>query len=54
MTTCQPDEIVIKANPSNSGRVINTDHVHLSSCQIARYNKMPMPEPMEPVKCNYY
>lgn len=55
MTTCQPDEIVIRANPANpESRVIDTDHVHLKSCQMVNYKKMPLPEPMPAVKCNYY
>ena len=55
MTTCQPDEIVIKANPANpTGKIIDTDHMHLKSCQMVNYNKMPMPVPMEKVRCNYY
>ena len=54
MTTCQPQEIVIKANPSNHGRVVDTTPMHLSSCQMFRYKPMPMPPPMEEVRCNYY
>jgi len=54
MTTCQPGEIVIRENPSNSGRVIDTTPLHLPSCQMVRYKPTPLPEPMEPVKCNYY
>lgn len=54
MTTCQPDEIVIKANPSNSGKILNLEHVHLGSCQLAKYKPTILPEKMEPVKCNYY
>ena len=57
MTTCQPNEIVIKANPSNVGRVIDTDHMHLKSCQMVNYGKgtgMPLPVAAEPVRCNFY
>ncbi len=44
MTTCQPDEIVIKANPSNSGKILNLEHVHLGSCQLAKYKPTILPE----------
>ena len=54
MTTCQPQQIVIKGNPSNQGTVIDTSPQHLRSCQMFRYKPTPLPEPMEPVKCNYY
>lgn len=54
MTTCQPDEIVIKANPSNSGKIINLDHIHLKSCQLAKFGPTELPQPMEKVRCNYY
>ena len=54
MTSCQPKEIVIKGNPSNQGRVLDTTPQHLSSCQMFRYKPMPMPPPMEEVRCNYY
>ena len=54
MTTCQPQQIVIKGNPSNRGSVIDTSPQHLRSCQMFRYKPTPLPEPMEPVKCNYH
>ena len=54
MTTCQPQQIVIKGNPSNQGTVIDTSPQHLRSCQMFRYKPTPLPEPMEPVKCNYF
>lgn len=54
MTTCQPQQIVIKANPSNQGSVIDTSPQHLRSCQMFRYKPTPMPPVMEQVKCNYY
>ena len=54
MTTCQPQQIVIKGNPSNQGSVIDTTPQHLRSCQMFRYKPTPLPEPMEPVKCNFY
>lgn len=54
MTSCQPKEIVIKGNPSNQGKVLDTTPKHLSSCQMFRYKPMPMPPPMEEVRCNYY
>jgi hypothetical protein len=54
MTTCQPQQIVIKSNPSNQGSVIDTSPQHLRSCQMFRYKPTPMPPIMEQVKCNYY
>lgn len=37
MNTCQPKQIVIRGNPSNVGRVIDTTLYHLPSGQLARY-----------------
>ena len=54
MTTCAPKETVIKANPGNQGRVLDTSPQHLGSCQMVRYKPMPMPPVMEQVRCNYY
>ena len=54
MTTCQPQEVVIIANPSNSGRVIDLTPQHLSSCQMMKYRPISIPLAMEPVKCNYF
>tara|TARA_B100000575_G_scaffold272996_1_gene255556 strand:- start:414 stop:842 length:429 start_codon:yes stop_codon:yes gene_type:complete len=54
MTTCQPSEIVIRGNPSNQGRVIDTAPQHLKSCQMFRYKPTPLPPPMEQVRCNFY
>jgi hypothetical protein len=52
MTTCQPKEIVIRANPSNSGRVIDTTPQHLSACQMIRYKPIPLAPSAPGPGCN--
>jgi hypothetical protein len=37
MATCQPQQVVIRGNPANMGRVIDTTLYHLPPAQIARY-----------------
>ena len=37
MNTCKPKQIVIRGNPSNLGRVIDTTLHHLPPAQFARY-----------------
>ena len=54
MNSCQPKQIVIRNTPSTTGRVINTNMVHLPNCQMFRYKPVPLPPAMEPVKCRYY
>jgi hypothetical protein len=54
MNTCQPRQILIRSTPNTQGRVIDTTPRHLSSCQMIRYKPVPLPAPMEPVRCNYY
>lgn len=51
MTTCQPNNIVIKGNGCNQPRVIDTSMQHLNSCQMIRYKPVPMEPQMPPVLC---
>jgi len=53
MNKCQPQNIVIRANPANQGRVIDTSMQHLKPCQMVRYKSIHLPPPMEPVHCKY-
>lgn len=36
MNTCKPNQVVIRGNPSNVGRVINTQLYHLAPAQMYR------------------
>jgi len=37
MNTCKPRQVVVRGNPSNMGRVIDTTLYHLPPAQFARY-----------------
>ena len=51
MTNCQPNQIVIKGNPSNMGRVIDTTPMHLRSSQMFRYTPIPLPQGIQMPRC---
>lgn len=52
MNNCQPKQITIKAGPSNSKRVINTNLQHLPSCQMINYNPIPLPPALNVNRCS--
>lgn len=54
MNQCHPEPIVIKQTPNKKGRVVDTTMKHLPPCQFIRYKSIPLPPPMEQVKCNYF
>ena len=37
MNTCAPRQIIVRGNPSNMGRVINTTPMHLAPAQMFKY-----------------
>jgi hypothetical protein len=51
MNTCQPSQIIIKGNPSNMGRVIDTTPMHLRGSQMFRYTPIPLPQGIQMPKC---
>ena len=51
MNSCQPQQIIIKGNPSNMGRVIDTTPMHLRSSQMFRYTPIPLPQGIQMPKC---
>lgn len=39
---CQPNKIIIKQTPHQTGRVVDTTPIHLGTCQMVNYkNKLP-------------
>lgn len=51
MNTCQPRQVVIRGNPSNMGRVVDTTPLHLRGAQMFRYTPIPMPPTIMAPKC---
>lgn len=51
MNSCQPSQIVIRGNPSNMGRVIDTTPLHLRSSQMFRYTPISLPAGVELPRC---
>lgn len=43
INTCKPGNIKIRQTPSTRGREINTNMVHLPSCQMHRFRPVPLP-----------
>lgn len=51
MTSCQPSKIVLQGNAGNKTRTLDTNMVHLPSCQMIRYKPVPLEPEMPPVLC---
>jgi len=51
MNACQPRQVVIRGNPSNVGRVVDTQPLHLKECQMFRYTPVPVPASIRMPKC---
>ena len=47
----QPHSIVIPPHGCNQGRVIDTNLVHLPSCQMIRYRPIPLPPKLNMPSC---
>ena len=52
LTNCAPKTINIPATACGEERTINTNMVHLPSCQMIRYKPIPLPDPMVITQCN--
>ena len=51
MNSCQPSQIVIRGNPSNTGRIIDTTPLHLRSSQMFRYTPTALPQGIQMPRC---
>ena len=51
MTSCQPSKIVLQGNAGNKTRTLDTNMVHLPSCQMIRYKPVPLEPEMPRVLC---
>ena len=47
INNCQPGNINIVADPSQTARDINTQMLHLPSCQMIRYRPTPIPPALD-------
>ena len=45
------EKVVIKGNPGNMGRVVDTELLHLRECQMFRYTPIPIPASIRMPKC---
>mgnify|MGYP001329365567 CR=1 FL=1 len=52
LTNCHQNSINISPTPGTQGRQIDTELVHLPSCQMIRYKPVPLPPPMDIPSCN--
>lgn len=44
---CQPNNILIEGTPNTKERIINTDFIHLPTCQIVDYRDIFLPKPIK-------
>lgn len=51
MNSCQPKQAVIRGNPSNQGRIIDTTPLHLRESNMFRYTPVFLPKPYEQPRC---
>jgi hypothetical protein len=51
MTKCQPRQVVMRGNPSNRGRVLDTQPLHLREAQMFRYTPIPVPASVFVPRC---
>ena len=51
MNNCQPANINIRGDPSQTQRDINTQMLHLPSCQMIRYRPTPLPPQLNMPSC---
>jgi hypothetical protein len=42
MNSCKPQQVIIRGNPSNMGRVIDTQLYHLQPANMFRYTSIPL------------
>lgn len=49
--SCQPKQIVIRGNPSNSGRVVDTTPLHLRESQMFRVTPVFLPPAYTQPRC---
>ena len=49
--SCQPKQLVIRGNPSNSGRIVDTTPLHLRESQLFRVTPTYLPKPYQQPRC---
>ena len=51
MSTCQPNQIVLRGKGCTAPRTIDTNLEHLKSCQMIKYKPVPMEPPVQLPSC---
>ena len=51
LTNCPPQNITIPTSECGQNRTLNTEMLHLPSCQMIRYKPTPLPDPMVVNNC---
>jgi len=51
MGSCQPNKITIRGTPTTKARSINTQLIHLPSCQMQRFRPVPLPPAIKYPRC---